>query len=147
MLIESRKESTHKSIVIKDYLLRAKKCKQFQIKIKRKPCFCLGICHSFSHDRKKCIRLLGTEETTAMIWPGFIELIGLTSLALCALLTAHPVVLSHCCLSYIKVTGFGSGILFAWAGYTRPYPQSREITSITTNQLRLILLLVKMREN
>lgn len=82
-----------------------------------------------------------------MIWPGFIVLITLTSLAPCALLTAHSVVASHCGLSYAKVTGFASGFLFAWAGYARPYHQSREITSITTNQLRLILLLVKIREN
>lgn len=82
-----------------------------------------------------------------MIWPGFIVLITLTSLAPCALLTAHSVVVSHCGLSYTQVTGFASGFLFAWAGYARPYPQSGEITSITKNQLRLILLLVKIREN
>lgn len=82
-----------------------------------------------------------------MIWPGFIVLITLTSLSPCAILTAHPGVLSHCCLSYTEVTGFGSGILFAWAGYPRPYLQRGEITSTTTNQLRLISLLVKMREN
>lgn len=80
-------------------------------------------------------------QAPAMIWPEFIVLIALTS-ADCALLTAHPVVLSHSYLSHITVTGFASWIHFAWTGYTRPDSHSREIIRITNNQLQLILLLV-----
>lgn len=75
-------------------------------------------------------------QAPAMIWPEFIVLIALTS-ADCALLTAHPVVLSHSYLSHITVTGFASWIHFSWTD-----SHSREIIRITNNQLQLILLLV-----
>lgn len=94
---------------------------------------------------KNALNLLA--QAPAMIWPEFIVLIALTSLADCALLTAHPVVLSHSYLPHITVTGFGSWIFFAWTAYTRSSSHSREITRITNNQLQLTVLLVKVREN
>lgn len=79
-----------------------KKTQTLSDKNQNKAMFLLQHLPQFFHMKgKNALNFLA--QAHAMIWPGFIVLIALTSLAHCALLTAHPVVLSHSYLSQTTV--------------------------------------------